>query len=78
MSLLADVARFRSDDPDALVEASLVCPVCLGGEQVRWAAALEGYDPSVQCSCPTCEQHWRVYLGSQQALRIGLMHARAC
>jgi hypothetical protein len=75
MTTLADVARFRTDDPDPLVEASLACPVCLGSEQVLWEAALEGYDPSVQCSCPTCEQRWRVYLAPEQTLRIGLMSA---
>jgi hypothetical protein len=73
MSSLADVARFRADDPDSLVEASLACPVCLGSEQVLWEAALEDYDPSVECMCPTCEQRWRVYLAPDQVLRLGLM-----
>ncbi len=75
MALLADVARFRADDPDALVTASLACPICLRSEQVQWEAALDGYDPSVQCRCPTCEERWRVYLAPQQALRLGLMDA---
>jgi hypothetical protein len=75
MPLLADVARFRADDPDALVTASLACPICLRSEQVQWEAALDGYDPSVQCRCPTCEERWRVYLAPQQALRLGLMDA---
>ncbi len=61
-----------------LVAASLACPVCLHGEDVRWDAALQGYDPSVQCRCPTCDQQWRVYLTPDQALRLGLMaHAHA-
>jgi hypothetical protein len=77
MPLLADTARFRADDPDALVTASLACPICLGSEQVEWeAAALDDYDPSVECSCPRCEQRWRVYLAPHQALRFGLMDAR--
>jgi hypothetical protein len=75
MPQLADVARFRADDPDALVTASLACPICLRSEQVQWEAALDGYDPSVECRCPTCEEHWRVYLAPQQALRLGLMDA---
>ena len=70
---LADVARFRPSDPDALVTASLACPLCLGSEQVHWRAALEGHDPSVLCSCPDCDEHWLVYLAPQQALRIGLL-----
>jgi hypothetical protein len=44
---------------------------------VRWEAALEGYDPSVECLCPACEERWRVYLAPEQALRVGLMHASA-
>ncbi len=71
--MLADTARFRADDPDALVTASLACPLCLRSEQVEWVAALDGYDPSVQCRCPICHTRWRVYLAPQQALRFGLM-----
>jgi hypothetical protein len=75
VAVLADTARFRSDDPDALVAASLACPICLRSEEVEWDAALEGYDPSVECWCPQCAQRWRVYLAPQQALRLGLMVA---
>jgi hypothetical protein len=76
MAVLADTARFRADDPDALVTASLACPICLRSDEVVWEAALDGYDPSVECSCPRCDQRWRVYLAPQQALRFGLMDAR--
>ncbi len=69
----ADTARFRVDDPDALVNASLACPLCLGSEQVRWEAALQGYDPSVECCCPDCDERWRVYLAPSQALRLSLL-----
>ena len=75
VATLTDTARFRADDPDELVTASLACPLCLGIEQVEWEAALEGYDPSVECHCPRCEQSWRVYLAPQQDLRMGLMAA---
>ena len=74
MALLADTARFRPDDPDELVEASLACPLCLGSEQVRWEAALDSYDPSVECHCPPCDERWRVYLAPHQALRLSLLH----
>ncbi len=74
---LADTARFLPRDPDVLVEASLACPVCLHGEDIEWEAALEGYDPSVQCRCLTCDARWRVYLAPEQALRLGLMHVHA-
>jgi hypothetical protein len=76
MPTLTDTARFRATDPDALVAASLACPICLRSEDVMWEAALDGYDPSVECSCPRCDQRWRVYLAPQQALRFGLMDAR--
>jgi hypothetical protein len=76
MGLLADTARFRSDDPDALVSASLACPLCLRGDAVEWRPALEGHDPSVECGCPRCAVRWRVYLEPQQALRFSLMDAR--
>ena len=71
--LLADVARFRPEDPDAIVVAALACPLCLRGESVDWEASLQGYDPSVQCRCPDCEARWTVYLTPDQALRLGLM-----
>ncbi len=73
--MLADTARFRADDPDVLVTASLACPVCLRADGVRWDAALDGYDPFVECRCPSCDHSWRVYLAPQQALRLGLMNA---
>lgn len=73
MVQLADTARFRADDPDPLVRASLACPICLRGDEVEWSAALEDYDPFVECRCPDCHERWRVYLAPQQALRFGLM-----
>ncbi len=75
MAPLADIARFLPRDPEVLVRASLACPLCLATEAVEWQDALEGYDPSVLCRCPTCEAQWRVYLAPEQALRLGLMHA---
>jgi len=72
--MLADTARFRADDPDLLVRASLACPICLGSDRVECAAALDGYDPSVECRCPDCQERWRVFLAPQQALRFGLMN----
>jgi hypothetical protein len=76
MTPLADVARFAPNDPDALVRASLACPVCLRGDAVRWSGALEGYDPSIRCECALCQREWTIYLVPEQALRLGLMAAR--
>ena len=77
MVALADVARFRPEDPDVLVQAALACPVCLRAEDVEFQDSLEGYDPSVRCRCPSCQTRWRVYLAPDQALRLALMHAHA-
>jgi hypothetical protein len=41
-----------------------------------WEEVADGYDPSVECSCPHCDESWRVYLTPQQELRLGLMDAR--
>jgi hypothetical protein len=73
---LADTARFRPEDPDVLVSASLACPVCLRDEHVSWHGALDGHDPSVECRCPECRARWRVYLEPLQALRLGLLAER--
>jgi hypothetical protein len=73
MPRFTDTARFRPNDPEALVAASFACPICLRTDDVRGESALEGYDPSVQCRCPTCQERWRVYLAPEQALRLGLM-----
>jgi hypothetical protein len=72
-----DIARFRPDDPDALVHASLVCPFCLSSERTEWEVegTFAGYDPSIRCECGPCQQQWTVYLAPEQALRLGLMHA---
>lgn len=75
MGLLADTARFRSDDPDVLVSASLACPLCLRSDGVERQRALAGYDPSVECCCPRCDVRWRVYLQPHQALRFSLMES---
>ena len=77
IGILTDTARFLPGDPGELVAASLACPVCLRAEAVDRREALEGYDPSVSCRCPSCDTEWRVYLTPEQALRIGLMHAHA-
>jgi hypothetical protein len=74
MALLADTARFRPDDPDELVAASLACPICLRSDPVQWEAALDSWDPSVECYCTSCDERWRVYLAPYQALRLSLLH----
>jgi hypothetical protein len=65
------------DDPDQLVMASLACPICVGIDSVEWELHEDGYDPSVECRCDSCEQSWQVYLTPSQALRLGLIVVRA-
>jgi hypothetical protein len=77
MPTLTDIARFRADDPDEVVLASLACPICLSSAEVEWRLDGDGYDPSVECVCDRCEQAWRVYLTQHQALRAGLIAGRA-
>jgi hypothetical protein len=74
---LTDVARFRAEDPDELVSASLACPLCLRARQVEWEleADNEGYDASVRCECGGCRRGWRVYIAPHQALRLSLLAA---
>lgn len=74
---LDDTARFRDGDPDSLVLASLACPVCLRGDEVGWRLEGDLYDPSVRCGCSRCQEHWRVFLTSTQALRLGLIAVQA-
>ncbi len=76
VSALADTARFRTDDPDELVIASLACPICLHSADVEWKLEADGYDPFVQCQCRRCEEPWRVYMTPYQTLRLGLMAVR--
>jgi hypothetical protein len=75
--MLADVARFRQDDPHELVMASLACPLCLCSDEVEWELRCDGYDPSVECACPRCEERWRVFMTPYQSLRLGLMELGA-
>jgi hypothetical protein len=78
MTGLTDIARFRVDDPDELVAASLVCPLCLRGDEVSWQLdAEDGYDPLARCTCGDCGRAWRVYLAPQQALRLSLAPVHA-
>lgn len=72
-----DIARFRPDDPEELVRASLACPICLCSGDVEWELQGDGYDPLVECACHRCEEPWRVYVTPYQALRLGLMPVRA-
>jgi hypothetical protein len=73
--MLVDVARFRQDDPNELVLTSLACPLCLRSERVDWHFQSGGYDPSVECVCPRCEERWRVFMTPNQALRLVLLES---
>ena len=64
-------ATFALDDPDALVDAGLSCPVCLGRDS-RIDIGLHGGEVSGTCSCAGCEATWSLALGPQQLLRLAL------
>jgi hypothetical protein len=71
MATSAEVARFRPDDPDPLVQASFVCAYCL--RQPAVATVVHGADgAAVDCRCHACAQSWTVLLTLEQSLRIQL------
>jgi len=67
---LADVARFRADDPAPVVAASFCCPVCLGRPWHVWLDACEPGLPQAQCTCGRCHLRWVVDLTDEQHLRL--------
>jgi hypothetical protein len=77
VATFADFIRFEQDDPDEVVRASLACPFCLVGNEVESEFRSGGYDPCIECVCPSCPQNWRVFMTPHQALRLGLMDMRA-
>ncbi len=67
----SEVARFRPDDPDLLVQASLACGTCL--HQPAEANVEHGMDgAAVICRCNRCQETWRVLLTAEQSLRVQL------
>jgi hypothetical protein len=67
-----EVAQFFADDVDALVRASLACPLCLSG---TLDAAVDEDDGGfvVRCSCVSCGHERLVGLTDAQALRLALV-----
>jgi hypothetical protein len=66
-----DVARFRPDDPDALVVASFACPVCL--HRPSFVRLAEFFDePSATVACLPCGSGWEIALTDLQMLRLTL------
>jgi hypothetical protein len=57
--------------------ASLACPLCLCSAEVEWKLECDGYDPSVECLCPRCDERWSVYMTPYQTLRFGLLSVSA-
>ncbi|HWV85248.1 MAG TPA: hypothetical protein VNZ62_07350 [Capillimicrobium sp.] len=71
MSPGTEVARFRPDDPDPLVQASFACGFCLHQPTVARIAA-DREDGAVDCRCGPCRHEWTVLLTDEQLLRIQL------
>jgi hypothetical protein len=66
-----DVARFEIEDPEDLVAASFMCPLCL---HAPCRVLLEDGDvlPAAACSCASCGYEWSVGLEAHQLLRLSL------
>ena len=62
---------FSIDDPDALVDAALSCPLCLGAES-RVEVRLAGDEIQGGCACRACGATWSLILDPQQLLRLAL------
>ena len=73
MSLLADTARFRTDDPDELVIASLACPLCLHSDEVELGSRKSPMAtiPQRDAVCRRCEEPWRVYIDPRSGVATG-------
>lgn len=66
-----EIASFRPDDPDPLVQASFACAFCLHQPSVARIVA-EREDGAVACRCGRCDHDWSVLLTDEQLLRIQL------
>ncbi|MBX5441740.1 MAG: hypothetical protein IRZ32_09460 [Solirubrobacteraceae bacterium] len=71
MSPGTEVARFRPDDPDPVVQASFACSCCLRQPSVARIVD-EREDGAVACRCDRCDRDWTVLLTEEQLLRIEL------
>jgi hypothetical protein len=69
-----ELASFRGDDEDCLVEAALACRMCLSGD-VEWSLEVDDFDGHVDCSCRACGYVRTVALTSDQTLRLSLQAA---
>lgn len=66
-----ELARFRPDDPDELVQASFACSYCL--RQPALATVAHAADGAVvECRCHACDRSWAVMLTPEQSLRVQL------
>ena len=71
---MPELASFRADDPDVLVEAALSCPWCLRRTVL---VALEGEpaEAHARCFCQRCQTERIVELLPEQHLRLLLAGA---
>jgi hypothetical protein len=68
----SDVARFRPDDCDPLVQASFACAYCLHEPTVVVIEQDDDGVCAVACRCEPCSRSWVVLLTDEQSLRIQL------
>ncbi len=68
---MTEVARFRPDDPDPVVQASFACNYCLHQpDEATIEQAPDG--AAVRCLCLPCDHDWTVLLDAEQSLRVAL------
>ena len=64
-------AAFALDDPDALVDAALSCPLCLRADSTI-EVELTGEEVAGRCACAACGATWSLTLQPRQLLRLAL------
>jgi hypothetical protein len=74
MEKTLELATFRGDDENCLVEAALACRSCLSSD-VEWSLLVEDFEGQVECRCRDCDHSRTVYLTSEQTLRLSLQPA---
>ena len=67
----ADTARFAPSDPDAIVSATFVCPLCLRNLSVEIVVEPER-DALALCRCFRCAVRTTIALTAEQTLRLTL------
>jgi hypothetical protein len=69
---LTDTARFAVDDPEPIVLAAFVCPICLERPTSALFSLDEPNESAVVCDCGDCRTNWVVAVNPGQAMRLAI------